>query len=59
MDIVQKNNFTDSVSLVRKYKRKRQPGRDCRRLEDNIKMDLRELGLEGLDWIQLAQDKVQ
>jgi hypothetical protein len=26
------------------------------RWEDNIKMDLREIGLEGEDWINLAQD---
>jgi hypothetical protein len=24
---------------------------------DNIKMDLRELGWDGMDWIELAQDK--
>ena len=25
--------------------------------EDNIKMDLQEVGYEGVDWIQLAQDR--
>jgi hypothetical protein len=25
--------------------------------EDNIKMDLREVGCEGMDWIDLAQDR--
>jgi transposase len=30
----------------------------CRR-EDNIKMYLREIGIDGADWIQLAQDRVQ
>jgi len=25
--------------------------------EDNIRMDLREIGSEGLDWIHLAQDR--
>jgi hypothetical protein len=24
---------------------------------DNIKMDLREIGLNGMDWIDLAQDR--
>jgi hypothetical protein len=30
-----------------------------RRWEDNIKMDLREIGLDGANWIRLAQDRVQ
>ena len=25
--------------------------------DDNIKIDLRELGCEGMDWIELAQDR--
>jgi hypothetical protein len=33
--------------------------RDCCRWEDNIKLDLRELGIDGANWIQLAQDRVQ
>jgi hypothetical protein len=27
--------------------------------EDNIKMDLRERGIDGVNWIRLAQDRVQ
>jgi hypothetical protein len=27
--------------------------------EDNIRMDLREIGLGGMDWIDLAQDRDQ
>jgi hypothetical protein len=27
--------------------------------EDNIKMNLREIGIDGTNWIQLAQDRVQ
>jgi hypothetical protein len=27
------------------------------RWEDNIKMDLQEVGCEGMDWIELAQDR--
>jgi hypothetical protein len=25
-------------------------------LEDNIKMDLQEVGFEGMDWIDMAED---
>jgi len=31
--------------------------RPRRRWEDNIKMDLQEVGYGGVDWIKLAQDK--
>jgi hypothetical protein len=44
--------------LVRKPQRKRPLGRPRRRWEDNIRMDIREIGL-GVDWIHLAQDKDQ
>jgi hypothetical protein len=30
---------------------------DRRRWEDNIRMDLREIEWEGVDWIHLAQDR--
>jgi hypothetical protein len=29
------------------------------RWEDNIKLDLREMGISGVNWIQLAQDRGQ
>jgi hypothetical protein len=29
------------------------------RWQDNIKMDLREIGIDGSNWILLAQDRVQ
>jgi hypothetical protein len=32
-------------------------GRHRRRWEDNIKIDLQEVGWEGMDWIDLAQDR--
>ena len=32
-------------------------GRPRRRWEDNIKMDLEEVGFGGMDWIELAQDR--
>jgi hypothetical protein len=31
-------------------------GRPRRKLVDNIKMDLREIGWGGMDWIDLAQN---
>ena len=36
---------------------KRPLGRPRRIWEDNIKMDLQEVGREGMDWIDLAQDR--
>jgi hypothetical protein len=38
---------------------KRPLGRPRRRWEDNNKMDLREIGIDGANWFQLAQDRVQ
>jgi hypothetical protein len=38
---------------------KRSLERPRRYLEDNIKMDLRETGIDGVNWIRLAQDWVQ
>ena len=32
-------------------------GRPRQRWEDNIKMDLEEMGQGGMDWIDLAQDR--
>jgi hypothetical protein len=34
-------------------------GRPRHRWEDNIKMDLREIGTDGANWNRLAQDRVQ
>jgi hypothetical protein len=45
--------------LVGRPERKRPLGRPRRRWESNIKMDLREIGVDGSNWIQLAQDRVQ
>jgi hypothetical protein len=38
---------------------KRLLGRPRCRWEDNIKVDLREIGIDGANWIQMAQDRVQ
>jgi hypothetical protein len=45
--------------LVGRPEGKRSLGRPRRSWEDNIKMDLREKGIGGANWIQLAQDRVQ
>jgi hypothetical protein len=42
--------------LAGKPKGKRPLGRPRRRWEDGIRMDLREIGFGGVDWIRLAQD---
>ena len=43
--------------LVGKPEGKRPLGRPRRRWEDNIKMDIQEVGCVGMDWISLAQDR--
>jgi hypothetical protein len=43
--------------LVRKVEGKRRLELPRRRWVDNIKIDLGEIGLNGVDWIGLAQDR--
>ena len=43
--------------LVGKPERKRPLGRPKRRWEDNIKMDLREVGCDPGEWVDLAEDR--
>jgi hypothetical protein len=43
--------------LVGKPEGKRPLGRPRQRWEDGIRMDLREIGLGGVDWIRLSQDR--
>jgi hypothetical protein len=45
--------------LVGKPESKIPLGRPRRRWGDNIKLDLRETGIDEANWIQLAQDRVQ
>jgi hypothetical protein len=45
--------------LVGKPEGKRPLGRPRRRWEENIKLDLREIGIDGANWIRLTQDMVQ
>jgi hypothetical protein len=44
---------------VGKPDRKRPLGRTRRRWASNIKMELREIGWDVMDWIHLAQDRDQ
>jgi hypothetical protein len=48
---VERNVYRD---LMGKPEGKRPLGRPGRRLEDGIRMDLRNIGWESVDWIQLA-----
>jgi hypothetical protein len=43
--------------LVAKPEVRRPFGRPRRRWENNIKMDLQEVGWRSMDWIELAQDR--
>ena len=43
--------------LVVKPKGKRTLGRPRRRWEDNINMDLQELGCGGMNWLHLVEDR--
>jgi hypothetical protein len=45
--------------LVGWSERKRLLGRSRCRWDDNIKMDLREIGIDGANWIRLVQHRVQ
>jgi hypothetical protein len=45
--------------LIGRPEGKRSLGRPRRRWEDHIKMDLRETGIDRVNWIQLTQDRVQ
>jgi hypothetical protein len=50
---------TAYVILVGKPEGKRPLGRPRRRWVDSIKMDLREIEWNGVDWIYIVQDKDQ
>jgi hypothetical protein len=44
--------------FIGRPKGKRPLGRPTCMWEDNVKMGLREIGIDGVNWIQLAQDRV-
>jgi len=43
-----------TVLMGEKTDGKRPPGKPRRRWEDNIKIDIQEVGCGGVDWIELA-----
>jgi hypothetical protein len=45
------------IELVGKPEGRRPLGRPRRRCVDNIKIDLREIAWDGMDWLDLAQDR--
>jgi hypothetical protein len=47
------------LELVGRPEGKRPLERPTHRWEDNIKMEIGEIGIDGTNWIQLAQDRVQ
>jgi hypothetical protein len=48
--VVMRTTIRKSVTFITPY-------RPRRRCDDNIKMDLREVGCGGADWVDLAQDR--
>jgi hypothetical protein len=46
--------MVEKINAYRVFVGKRQPRRLRCRWEDNIKMDLQEIGWGGVDWIHLA-----
>jgi hypothetical protein len=47
----------NAYNIVGKHEGKRPLGRHGHRWEDNIRMDVREIGWEDVDWIHLALDR--
>jgi hypothetical protein len=43
--------------VIEKPEGKRKLGRPRCRWDDNIKKDLKEIGLQGVDWVHVAQDR--
>jgi hypothetical protein len=49
--------YFEYCDYIRGPREKRPLGKSRCRWEDNIKMDLQEVECEGMDWIELAQDR--
>jgi hypothetical protein len=53
------HEWCEKKILVAKAEGKRPLGRPRRRWVDNIELDLREIGWDGMDWIYVAEDRDQ
>jgi hypothetical protein len=51
--------FATASHYYRKPEEKRLLGRHRRRWEDNIRLNIRKIGWEDVDWINLTQDRDQ
>jgi hypothetical protein len=58
-NLISELEISGFLKLILYGERKRPLGRPRRRWVDNIKMYLRELGWDGMDWIELALDRDQ
>jgi len=56
-ETIKKISLYTTRVLVGKPIGKRPLGRPRRKWEDNIKMDLQEVGCKGMDWIDFTQDR--
>jgi hypothetical protein len=54
-----KRALSIQVHVIHKPEGRRPLGRPRRRWEDNIKMNLRRIGWDSMDWLELAQDRDQ
>jgi hypothetical protein len=53
-------NMTNSKkNFIKKPEGKRLHGKPKRRWGDNMKLDIKEVGCDYVDWIHLAQDRTQ
>jgi hypothetical protein len=59
LSIKGKSRTAQNGKYMGKPEGKRPLGRPRRRWVDNIKMDLREIGWDSREWIELAQDRDQ
>jgi hypothetical protein len=57
MDVILSHHYVIKLRSYIQVQGKRPLGRPRRRWEDNIKMEVQEVGCGGMDWIELARDR--